>query len=491
MQGLLVYKQYLENIRNNIHNYDLEELKSSKFLDILTRSQKIQDLSYLDAVFSHAGLDMSFFDSEDFLQIPVQVKSSILEFILDEDESYEDIDELNDSIVSTLDDEEAVIQKLNDLIDSLGVSSIHDEVDTSSMWSSKDDTTYLDALLETQKESLQEMFTGLSKISERMSKDNITDVRDLEKKIKEEQEEKEKEDKKSSVLVGSEDEDEEHVVDEDKDESIDVQDDSSEQDVEEIDMESDLEDEMYDDSAEYSNSDGVDESDVDLENVEDNKTYFEQYDSYSSKDYDKSSETSPFDNVASLGDNKSDDWYTDDILDEDVSFNESFEKKDVNIFADDIQDSTDDGLDLFSDKYDKDNNETSDTDEKGKSIFEADDEDKDLNSSNNMSDDFVDAVQTEVPQRKLTYAEEMKQMAKSEGRLNNSEYISDSGDAFAKLLLGLGGNILSVPEKIGGLFTKKKPQNMRQEQNNSVSGTVQRKHHSSFIVDDDDDENFY
>ena len=48
MDGLKVYSQYLENIRESVSNYRLPELKNTNIVSIMGRMRQIEDLSYIE-----------------------------------------------------------------------------------------------------------------------------------------------------------------------------------------------------------------------------------------------------------------------------------------------------------------------------------------------------------------------------------------------------------------------------------------------------------
>ena len=73
----MLYRQYLENIRESILNYSLSELKDKDFISILKREKEIEDLSYIDVILKNAGLNISFIGNEDFLKTPVVLKSKL------------------------------------------------------------------------------------------------------------------------------------------------------------------------------------------------------------------------------------------------------------------------------------------------------------------------------------------------------------------------------------------------------------------------------
>ena len=66
MNGLMLYRQFLENIRDSIDNYDLNKLEAKDYLSILSRVNEIEDMTYIDVILKNAGLDLSFISNDDF-----------------------------------------------------------------------------------------------------------------------------------------------------------------------------------------------------------------------------------------------------------------------------------------------------------------------------------------------------------------------------------------------------------------------------------------
>ena len=83
MDGLLVYRQYLENIRGSIKNFKLPELESKEFMGILHRVNQIEDLSYIDVILKNAGLKLSFIGDRSFLDKKVVLKSKLDSYFKD------------------------------------------------------------------------------------------------------------------------------------------------------------------------------------------------------------------------------------------------------------------------------------------------------------------------------------------------------------------------------------------------------------------------
>ena len=77
MNGLMFYRQYLENIRENVINFQFDKLESKRYADILHRTMELSDLSYLETIFKNSIMDVSFFKGKSFLDTPVVLKSKL------------------------------------------------------------------------------------------------------------------------------------------------------------------------------------------------------------------------------------------------------------------------------------------------------------------------------------------------------------------------------------------------------------------------------
>ena len=84
LDGLMVYRQYLENVRGSINNFVLPELKSKEFMGITQRVAEIEDLSYIDVILKNAGLEISFIGDRKFLNEKVVLKSKLDRYFDDE-----------------------------------------------------------------------------------------------------------------------------------------------------------------------------------------------------------------------------------------------------------------------------------------------------------------------------------------------------------------------------------------------------------------------
>lgn len=158
----MLYRQYLENIRLSISNYDLPELKSKEYLMILQRVKDIEDLSYIDVILKNAGLDLSFMGDKSFLSTPIKLTSKLDKLFEEDSEVDNDMQEaLSEYLTGFISKEDDVLSKIDNILGEKGISAI------SSEYFPQSESPILDSssLLEHHKETLSSLFKGLSSLS--------------------------------------------------------------------------------------------------------------------------------------------------------------------------------------------------------------------------------------------------------------------------------------------------------------------------------------
>ena len=133
MNGLMLYRQFLENIRDSIDNYDLNKLEAKDYLSILSRVNEIEDMTYIDVILKNAGLDLSFISNDDFLHTPVELKSKLGEVICNEEIFEEEIGEemqeaYSDYLNNFVSSEDDIISKIDEILVEKGLSYLDREM---------------------------------------------------------------------------------------------------------------------------------------------------------------------------------------------------------------------------------------------------------------------------------------------------------------------------------------------------------------------------
>lgn len=414
MNGLLLYRQYLENIRMSLVNCELEELKSKKFLDIISREKEIEDIIYIDVILKKAGLNVSFLNGNDFISQKVKLKSKLSDVF-----GFDSEDSRNDILSQFISEEDSIIEELNSLFtDDLGDLSA-ENIETSEEVLSTED------FIERNKETLESIFAGMKVYEKNLQKP-------VEEVFEEDVEDSDKIENTESV---EETEDIEETKDnneigEDKDlgeelfagfEDSFEEDENLEKEIEDEDSESVETDENIEKSAEN------DSNEEDLENNED----------LIEEDFDGDLENSNEDN-SDFGDNE-------DIENDDTEEVEHFKNKDYSaFFKDDSEEKNEELLKNFNedDLFDSTGIEL----EEELSLNDEKIDDEELGKRfENETNYFLHGVK----RSRNETANALKEMAKSKEKLVNSKDVSNIDDALAKMLIGTGANILTLPETMG------------------------------------------
>ena len=509
MDGLLVYRQYLENIRGSIKNFKLPELESKEFMGILHRVNQIEDLSYIDVILKNAGLNLSFIGDRSFLDKKVVLKSklgSYFEESVDMDATMKSA--LSDYMSIFMSEEDEIIKDIEEFSGENGVPEI------SLDYFPKSSVRYYSAkeVIEKNKDTLSALFGALEEMDRKLEKSEEIDKKRAEemgiveeyfdeetadeelvlkdKDIKELIYEEAVEEKKVSPVVFIEKKEEisetldiEDDFEVETDIEIEEKDDVSNFELGKEEIVSDLEDselEIFDKSPELRElaskkekpinniidtsfldddpEEEVDES-FDISEEEDfeiEKSSFTYEPEYESK-YE-SDETEDYEDDYEETYSREENRYQRDIPDIEDDFQEQVSRKDFNKFFDDndIEDRT--GYELEDDLKDDDELLLRDTDPREQNAFE-------------------EATNYFLTGKSQTYNENsLKKLYKSKEKIVKAEGVNDTDDGLAKMVLALSDGLMNLPHLTGGLFRKAK------------KGS--KKMRETMIVEDDEDDDF-
>lgn len=479
MDGLLLYKQYLENVRKDILNYELTVLDSKKFLDILNRVHEIEDLSYIDTILKSAGLDLSFWNSKDFLEKLVEVKSNLGKLYVDDFLLEEDAEVLDEYISAFADKEDEINETLDYIYGEDGFGE--EEIYADNFIGSEDEFPTIENMLENNKDTLGALFGFMKKVEKK------------EEEYKEENEVDKGENKEEKVFdtnIGVEEVSnnysEEYIEDtfEDIDftnsdfvsfEDIEFDEEDNVIIIDETEIEEELKDEdlrndnikLEETVKEKENEDSFDMSfldevsdDVVIEEL-DNKNIIIM--DSEENDYNETFDTSFLDETDDVIDSENDDIDT-----------ESLKEKDFSIFLDD--------KDISLEEDNDDDNCFDDTtdEELSADLYEGESPnifDRDPESTNR----FKEATEFFLNSRKLKRnekpeIEKLREQARQKERLVDHPDVTDGEDALAKVLLSFGLGMMSIPKSTTGIVNKIKEGSKKLTEN-------------MIVGDDEDDEN--
>ena len=503
MDGLLVYRQYLENIRGSIKNLKLPELESKEFMGIIGRVNQIEDLSYIDVILKNAGLNLSFIGDRSFLDKKVVLKSKL-------DVYFEDSVDMNSAMKSALSEymsmfiseEDEIIKDIEEFSGENGIPEV------SLDYFPKSSARYYSAkeIIEHNKETLSALFGALEEMDKKLEKseeidkkraeemgiveeyfDEETSDRELvleDKDIQELISEEIAEEKSSKIHTKTEDDlevfekstfnpeklrkplytklEKEPIVEVEEVEEEDIQDIDVEpdiEDIEEVEEEKEIKSDSFidtsflldddpDDSEIESSTELADEEDDFDSEIESDEDISEDFDNYRNQDYDidnKSFGREPY------YDEEQDDEYEDD-------YNSNLNQKDFNSFFDenDREDTT--GYELEEDLRDEDDRLLRDTDPREQNAFE-------------------EATNYFLTGKSQSYSDDsLKKLYKSKEKIVKAEGVNDTDDGLAKMVLALSDGLMNLPHLTGGLFRKAKKNG--------------KKMRETMIVEDDEDEEF-
>ena len=450
MNGLIIYKQYLNKISSSVKGYTLDEISGKEYLDLIPRVVEIEDLSYLDDVFSSIGESISYLGDKSFLQEPLEVTSKLEKMIDFSNMGSFLMEEMIGACRDSIDEEDEVIEELNQFLNDL--NSIPSEVLTSADFNSTQNSISQAALLETEKDNIQGLFNSINLIF-----DVASDVQ--EEVVKEEKEKAELPHKKEDL----EDYDEDKEVDlfdegteESSSESTDVE---KAVDIEDSDSEKEIDSDDLGDTEEELGYFKDDRLSIDLDKEpEDDFEEDKGVKGFVSFDVEDREDDNPF--VSFDVEDREDDnpfgagGLSDDLEDSD------FERKDFSKFIGDDSEDEPSFISKFEksfedDRGSKDSDEDIDTfaeDEMSRQLnddlrgFDEGEDADYVDDWGSMANKVLDDSAKE--KTRIEKIEDLRGKYKSKEKLKESEELSPFDDSIAKLLLAIGVNIMSLPSAI-------------------------------------------
>lgn len=465
MNGLMLYRQYLENIRSCILNFELDSLESKKYLDILSRMNEIEDMSYIDVILKNAGLDLSFIGDNSFLETPVVLRSKISEvFTIDDIEDDEMQDAVSDYLGSFVAHEDSVMEKIDSILGENGIPEISSEY----FPASSEGIMGVEELLESHKDTLGALFGGLSSLTKSIEENKTEDTEDefLEEEFEDlddsevvDTEETNIEEKEETQIENIEEKSEEdidfYLVD-DVELQTKIDDLKSEIDYNEIEENLDLDkEEIEEDISENKKSKTFDTSFLDDDFVEEEQ-----------EDIENTENTEETEDVESDIEN--------DSVDED-----SISDKDFSMFLDETENT--ENIEDLDEELEEDNFEDLDD-------FDSDELDNEVSSMYSLNEEedkeptdgslFREATDYFLNGGKRINRNEpkenLKELYKSKERMVNDPNFSNADDNFAKLILAIGDGAMNLPNITADLFKK-------------IKGSS-KKMYDNMVVEDDNDE---
>ena len=180
MDGYTAYIQYLENIRKELKNCEMECVRSRNILKIFKRVDDIEDLAYIDIVFKEAGLDISFFGEREFLSKKVKKREKSL---MDSGEFFNSVELLDF-------EEEEYLRKLDEL-------SKLKKFDICEFRDSSEDSHSYSEYVEKNKAELEKIWDIMQSITKR---EEEKERKEEEKRQWEDKKQKEMEKRKSEII---------------------------------------------------------------------------------------------------------------------------------------------------------------------------------------------------------------------------------------------------------------------------------------------------
>ena len=462
MDGLRVYRQYLENIRLSVCNCELSKIEEKGFIPVLNRMKEIEDLSYIDVVLKNAGLGVSFLGDKSFLNEPVVMS-------LNYADSLEGIVENKDEFIGILSymnmDETMIEDSLEELKELTQIPEI-----SLDYFPQSGETYYSpEEFIDIHKETLNSLFSFMDKVS------------NAEKEL--DRKEKEKKERESLYVEEFFDEDEldeiegfkdevEDEIEDSKDvlEKEDIEDSMNEiEDFKDESFDYDLEDDIENSAEEDSFSSGYHfNRESENQNIFDKELYgFEDDEDIVSEDSDKSSNFMDDldESVASdsfLEDDLEDDFLenrkinTSFLLDDDEDDIESsnmegysgFEKKDFSMFVEDeeeIEDEDDEPEDDFGYSGRSFNHSFEDTTSDILSKEVEDNDDWRLRDTDPVDRSIFEEATEYFLKGDNRKSNPIREMYSSKEKIVDMDEVKGVDDALAKMILAISDNMFNIP----------------------------------------------
>ena len=168
MDGLIVYKEYLNKISKSSKGIEFNEISSLNLDDISNRVLEISDLLRIDEIFIKAGLKLSFIGDKSFLEDKIEVENKYLKYFIGE-ENDEDLNQALSQYLSQFVGVQDIVANEIANVDKLfeKEDKIPDETARKiNLPKTEDSFCSLDMLLEQQKDVLSNLFSGLNDLED-------------------------------------------------------------------------------------------------------------------------------------------------------------------------------------------------------------------------------------------------------------------------------------------------------------------------------------
>ena len=486
MDGLRVYRQYLENIRLSVCNCELSKIEEKGFIPVLNRMKEIEDLSYIDVVLKNAGLGVSFLGDKSFLNEPVVMS-------LNYADSLEGIVENKDEFIDILSYMNIDEMMLEDSLEELEELTQIPELSLDYFPQSGETYYSPEEFIDIHKETLNSLFSFMDKVS---NAEKEVDKKEKEKKEREslyveeffdEDELDEIEDFKDEVE--DEIEDSKEVIDKDEiEDSKEVVDKEDIEDSKGVIEKEDIEDSMNeiedfkDESFDYDLEDDIENSaeedsfssgyhfnrEPENQNIFDKELYgFEDDEDIVSEDSDKLSNfkgdlDEPAASDSFLEDDLEDDFLenrkinTSFLLDDDEDDIESsnmegysgFEKKDFSMFVEDeeeIEDEDDEPDEDFGYKGRFFNSSFEDTTSDILSKEVEDNDDWRLRDTDPVDRSIFEEATEYFLKGDNRKSNPIREMYSSKEKIVDMDEVKGVDDALAKMILAISDNMFNIP----------------------------------------------
>lgn len=442
--GLMLYRQFLENIRDSIQNYDLDSLEKKDYLSILSRVNEIEDMTYIDVILKNAGLDLSFISDTNFLYTPVELQNKLSEVI--EEEIFEGDEELeeayNEYLNNFISKEEEILSKIDDIVSKSKTISFENLPKSSSSVLS------LDEIIEKNKNTLSSLFGCMNAFSE--SQKNLENDKEEQDEIETEEEEFEELEDDLEVLEEIEEQVKEEIEETEED-LIGVEELDGVEDIVEIDEE--IEENVIEDS-------------IKVEEVEEKQPKRKKLNTdFLSNDFvEDEEEIEEIEDTDSNEDNFEEDLDDIDVKGKEFSLYLDSDEEDIedNEDIEDIEDNEDTEEEPLITDEDLEEDyisslEERDLDEevsKMYSLYEEEETDPQEGTLFREASEYFLNGGKKVKRNKSSEKENLKELYKKKEKLVDVEGVNDFDDALAKFLLALGDGFMNLPNTTSGLINK-------------------------------------
>lgn len=473
----MVYRQYLENVRGSINNFVLPELKSKEFMGITQRVAEIEDLSYIDVILKNAGLEISFIGDRKFLNEKVVLKSKLDRYFDDEtfvkDTTMKSA--LSEYMSMFIIEEDEIIDSIEEITGEDGIAEI--SLDYFPQSSAK----YYSAqeILEKNKETLTALFGAVDEMNKKLNQEEEQSKQFVEEFFDEETEDDELTLDGSDIRDLISDEVEEKV----KPKEDLVKEEETIKPIEKKVSEPIVEKEPVKLSFSIEKEENVVETEDDIEEEIDNDIDVE---------VEEKPISAPIEEVPIVSQNrKMDTSFLSDDEDEEVEDKskvpeEDFEdydeyselsKKDFNKFLEQDEDTDEDESEIEEDSdYSLEEQEDDYEDDYGQIIDNTgkvlareleDDEDRLLRDTDPVERNIIEETANYflTGKSEVYGKDDLRSLYKTKQKIIESDDVSSTDDAVAKMVLAMTDGLLNLPRVTGKLFKKAKNSGRKMREN--------------------------